>query len=168
MRRARTGSGRRAGRMHWKSEAASCVPRRHRGMASPAPMRCPLKIGRPGKSRRPRPVGRVAGRAGGASAPQKRARADVGAERELWWAWARGGCRLVLCEGADRLIKHRGNLPSGNRPVSPVSVFLPRYQPSPKSSSRSISSMRSPRARLSSSGLRAWNSSVRRRQRCGS
>jgi hypothetical protein len=48
--------------------------------------------------------------------------------------------------------------PSGNRPLSPVSVFLPRNQPSPKSSSRSISSMRSPRLRLSSSGLRARNS----------
>ena len=50
--------------------------------------------------------------------------------------------------------------PSGNRPFSPVSVFLPRNQPSPKSSSRSMSSMRSPRLRLSSSGLRATNSSV--------
>jgi hypothetical protein len=51
-------------------------------------------------------------------------------------------------------------VPSGKSPLSPLSVFLPRNQPSPKSSSRSISSTRSPRARLSSSGLRAWNSSV--------
>jgi hypothetical protein len=57
------------------------------------------------------------------------------------------------CLGADA--------PSGKRPLSPVSVFLPRNQPSPKSSSRSMSSMRSPRRRLSSSGLRARNSSAR-------
>ena len=44
--------------------------------------------------------------------------------------------------------------------MSPFSVLRPRNHPSPKSSSRSMSSMRSPRARLSSSGLRAWNSSV--------
>jgi len=55
----------------------------------------------------------------------------------------------------------RDDAPSGNRPFSPVSVFLPKNQPSPKSSSRSISSMRSPRLRLSSSGLRAMNSSAR-------
>ena len=55
----------------------------------------------------------------------------------------------------------RDDAPSGNRPFSPVSVFLPKNQPSPKSSSRSISSMRSPRLRLSSSGLRAINSSAR-------
>jgi len=52
------------------------------------------------------------------------------------------------------------DVPSGKSPLSPVSVFFPRNQPSPKSSSRSTSSMRSPRRRLSSSGLRAWNSSA--------
>lgn len=52
------------------------------------------------------------------------------------------------------------SVPSGKRPLSPLTVFLPRNHPSPKSSSRSISSMRSPRARLSSSGLLAWNSSA--------
>jgi hypothetical protein len=51
-------------------------------------------------------------------------------------------------------------VPSGKSPFSPVSVFFPKNQPSPKSSSRSISSMRSPRLRLSSSGLRARNSSA--------
>jgi hypothetical protein len=54
----------------------------------------------------------------------------------------------------------RSHVPSGNSPFSPLSVFLPRNQPSPKSSSRSTSSMRSPRLRLSSSGLRATNSSA--------
>jgi len=53
-----------------------------------------------------------------------------------------------------------GRVPSGKRPLSPVSVFLPRNHPSPKSSSRSISSTRSPRDKVSSSGLRAWNSSA--------
>ena len=49
-------------------------------------------------------------------------------------------------------------LPSGNRPVPPLFMCRPRYHPSPKSSSRSISSIRSPFARLSSSGLRATKS----------
>lgn len=54
-----------------------------------------------------------------------------------------------------------GSVPSGNRPVLSSSVFFPRNHPSPKSSSRSMSSMRSPCVRLSSSGLRAWNASAR-------
>ena len=58
------------------------------------------------------------------------------------------------------------HVPSGNNPFSPLSVFFPKNQPSPKSSSRSISSMRSPRLRLSSSGLRAINSSAVVCQQC--
>ena len=48
-----------------------------------------------------------------------------------------------------------GLLPSGNRPVFPFIKCLPRYHPSPKSSSRSTSSTRSPFAKLNSSGLLA-------------
>lgn len=52
-----------------------------------------------------------------------------------------------------------GGSPSGKRPVLPLVICRPRNQPSPKSSSRSMSSIRSPFARLSSSGLRARKSS---------
>lgn len=44
----------------------------------------------------------------------------------------------------------------------PLLRCFPRNQPSPKSSSLSISSIRSPRTRVSSSGLRAEKSSVKR------
>ena len=46
-------------------------------------------------------------------------------------------------------------LPSGNRPVFPFIKCLPRYHPSPKSSSRSTSCTRSPLPKLNSSGLLA-------------
>lgn len=75
------------------------------------------------------------------------------------WAGVSGlvlGCMQLMNTGVSETM----DIPSGKRPLSPVSVFFPRNHPSPKSSSRSISSMRSPRARLSSSGLRAWNSSA--------
>ena len=49
-------------------------------------------------------------------------------------------------------------LPSGKRPVRALPRCRPRYHPSPKSSSFSISSMRSPFARLNSSSLRATKS----------
>lgn len=52
-------------------------------------------------------------------------------------------------------------IPSGNKPVLLVCVCLPKYHPSPKSSSRSMSSILSPLARLSSSLLRASKSSAR-------
>lgn len=52
------------------------------------------------------------------------------------------------------------HLPSGNSPVLPFCRCLPRYHPSPKSSSRSMSSIRSPLYKLSSSGLRASKSSM--------
>ena len=52
------------------------------------------------------------------------------------------------------------NLHSGKSPVLPFFKCFPRNQPSPKSSSRSISSIRSPLARLNSSALRAENSSA--------
>lgn len=101
-----------------------------------------------------------------------------------WWALGRVACRLGSVRDGnshDKLAQQDGSVdqlaapalharqrhvPSGNRPFSPLSVFLPRNQPSPKSSSRSISSMRSPRLRLSSSGLRARNSSAVACQQC--
>jgi hypothetical protein len=49
---------------------------------------------------------------------------------------------------------------SGNNPDWFVSMLRPRNQPSPKSSSRSVSSMRSRTRRVSSSELRARNSST--------
>lgn len=52
------------------------------------------------------------------------------------------------------------NLHSGKSPVLPLLKCLPRNQPSPKSSSRSINSIRSPLAKLNSSALRAENSSA--------
>ena len=55
-------------------------------------------------------------------------------------------------------IKH-SSLPSGKSPLLPVCKCLPRYHPSPKSSSRSMSSILSPFVRLSSSELRASKSS---------
>ena len=50
-------------------------------------------------------------------------------------------------------------VPSGNSPLLPFCICLPRYHPSPKSSSRSMSSILSPFDRLSSSLLRASKSS---------
>lgn len=49
--------------------------------------------------------------------------------------------------------------PSGKSPVLPFCMCFPRYQPSPKSSSLSISSILSPLRRLNSSGLLASKSS---------
>lgn len=51
-------------------------------------------------------------------------------------------------------------IPSGKRPMLLLCACFPRYHPSPKSSSRSISSIRSPLDRLNSSGLRASKSSA--------
>lgn len=52
-----------------------------------------------------------------------------------------------------------GSLPSGNNPLDPFTRLLPRYHPSPNSSSLSINSTRSPFDKLSSSELRAEKSS---------
>lgn len=51
------------------------------------------------------------------------------------------------------------SIPPGKRPVVPVFTSLPRYQPSPKPSSSSTSSIFSPRRRVSSSGPLALKSS---------
>ena len=50
--------------------------------------------------------------------------------------------------------------PSGNKPLFPFVKCLPKYHPSPKSSSRSINSTRSPFVKLNSSELRAEKSSA--------
>jgi hypothetical protein len=54
----------------------------------------------------------------------------------------------------------RCDVPSGKRPLFPLTRCLPRNQPSPNSSSRSANSTRSPFARVNSSELRAWKSSA--------
>lgn len=69
------------------------------------------------------------------------------------------GCRVQ--KSVDNYAGGAGGTPSGKRPVLPLVIWRPRNQPSPKSSSRSMSSMRSPFARLNSSGLRAMKSSER-------
>lgn len=47
------------------------------------------------------------------------------------------------------------NIPSGNRPVLPLTMCFPKNQPSPNSSSRSNNSTRSPFASVNSSELLA-------------
>ena len=57
-------------------------------------------------------------------------------------------------------ITHRArSSPPGKSPLAELSKCFPRYQPSPKPSSSSTSSILSPRLRFSSSTLRAWKSS---------
>lgn len=71
-----------------------------------------------------------------------------------------GGVYLTRKESAKVTIRSVFSIPSGNSPVVPFTKCLPRNQPSPKSSSRSISSIRSPRDRVNSSGLLATKSSA--------
>lgn len=62
-------------------------------------------------------------------------------------------------EGMSTDYEREGPQPSGKRPWLPLIMCLPKNQPSPNSSSLSISSTRSPLDKLSSSELRAWKSS---------
>ena len=68
-------------------------------------------------------------------------------------------CRLFEISFEDSNNGGLGNVPSGKSPLAPFIKCLPRYHPSPKSSSRSISSTLSPLSKLSSSELRAEKSS---------
>jgi hypothetical protein len=61
---------------------------------------------------------------------------------------------------SGRVGNRQVSLPSGNKPVAFVLACFPRYQPSPNSSSRSMSSILSPRLRVSSSGDLAAKSST--------
>lgn len=76
-----------------------------------------------------------------------------------------GSCGVDCVESNVRSISARVRiyavviLPSGNKPVLPFWICFPKYQPSPKSSSRSISSILWPLDKLNSSGLRASKSS---------
>ena len=68
--------------------------------------------------------------------------------------------------GAAQRAHGAANAPSGKRPLFPLTMCLPKYHPSPNSSSLSSSSTRSPFARLNSSELRAWKSSAKREGQC--
>jgi hypothetical protein len=73
-----------------------------------------------------------------------------------------GAIRVYTANGCQRengKLDH-GHIPSGKRPLLPFFKCLPRYQPSPNSSSLSSNSTRSSFDRLSSSELRASKSSV--------
>jgi hypothetical protein len=92
----------------------------------------------------------------------------VDGEQKQRSAWGRVWCRLrrrVRMAPWHELASSIAAVPSGKSPLSPDCKLRPRNHPSPKSSSRSMSSMRSPRPSVSSSGLRAWNSSTRIGQR---
>ena len=80
------------------------------------------------------------------------------------WGCCSIDCSTVSARQPGILLGCDHNLPSGKSPVLPLCVCLPRYHPSPKSSSRSISSIRSPFVRLISSELRASKSSEYRRR----
>ena len=96
--------------------------------------------------------------------------AGRGRMEDVIWAWGRGGIDLV--HGQRDLLSLIDARPSGKSPVLPDVVWRPNNvshgelglsefaYPSPKSSSRSTSSILSPFLRLNSSGLRASKSST--------